>query len=68
MLREPANRVPPSVRMSVMPIAEPVPASPSAALDITWVRSQFPALAQTINGHPAVFLDGPGGTQGFRSA
>src|SRR6202166_4772711 len=35
----------------------------SAALDITWVRSQFPALAQTVNGHPAAFLDGPGGTQ-----
>jgi cysteine desulfurase family protein (TIGR01976 family) len=35
----------------------------SAALDIDWVRSQFPALAQTVNGHPAAFLDGPGGTQ-----
>jgi cysteine desulfurase family protein (TIGR01976 family) len=34
-----------------------------AALDITWVRSQFPSLSQTVNGHPAVFLDGPGGTQ-----
>jgi len=35
----------------------------SAKIDLTWVRSQFPALAQTINGHPATFLDGPGGTQ-----
>ncbi len=33
------------------------------ALDITWVRAQFPSLAQTVNGHPAAFLDGPGGTQ-----
>jgi len=33
------------------------------ALDLTYVRSQFPSLAQTVNGHPAVFLDGPGGTQ-----
>ena len=33
------------------------------ALDLTFVRSQFPALAQTVNGHPAAFLDGPGGTQ-----
>jgi cysteine desulfurase family protein (TIGR01976 family) len=33
------------------------------ALDAAWVRSQFPALAQTVNRHPAVFLDGPGGTQ-----
>src|SRR5947209_12494581 len=34
-----------------------------AQLDLTWSRAQFPALAQTINGHPATFLDGPGGTQ-----
>src|ERR1700720_2830395 len=33
------------------------------ALDLTWVRSQFPSLAQTVNGQPATFLDGPGGTQ-----
>jgi cysteine desulfurase family protein (TIGR01976 family) len=43
-----------------MPITE---TAVSTALDITWVRAQFPALAQTVNGHPAVFLDGPGGTQ-----
>jgi selenocysteine lyase/cysteine desulfurase len=46
-----------------MPIAEPASASSSIALDLPWIRSQFPALAQTINGNPAVFLDGPGGTQ-----
>jgi cysteine desulfurase family protein (TIGR01976 family) len=45
-----------------MPIAEQASSS-STALDLTWVRSQFPALAQTVSGHPAVFLDGPGGTQ-----
>jgi cysteine desulfurase family protein (TIGR01976 family) len=33
------------------------------ALDLTWVRSQFPSLAQAVNGQPAVFFDGPGGTQ-----
>ena len=33
------------------------------ALDLEWIRAQFPALAQTVNGHPAVFFDGPGGTQ-----
>ena len=33
------------------------------SLDLTWVRSQFPSLAQKVNGQPAVFLDGPGGTQ-----
>src|SRR5579864_8494939 len=32
-------------------------------LDPTYIRSQFPSLAQTVNGHPAAFLDGPGGTQ-----
>ena len=35
----------------------------SAALDLDRVRAQFPSLAQTVNGHPAAFLDGPGGTQ-----
>jgi cysteine desulfurase family protein (TIGR01976 family) len=35
----------------------------TTALDLDWVRSQFPSLAQTVNGQPAVFLDGPGGTQ-----
>jgi cysteine desulfurase family protein (TIGR01976 family) len=47
-----------------MPIAEQTSSSSlSKALDLAWVRSQFPALAQTVNGHPAIFLDGPGGTQ-----
>ena len=41
-----------------MPLTETAP-----ALDLNFVRSQFPSLAQTVNGHPAVFLDGPGGTQ-----
>lgn len=35
----------------------------TSALDLGWVRAQFPSLAQTVSGHPAVFLDGPGGTQ-----
>lgn len=33
------------------------------SLDLAWIRQQFPALSQHINGHPVVFLDGPGGTQ-----
>ena len=37
--------------------------APFLALELTSIRSQFPALAQTVNGHPAAFLDGPGGTQ-----
>jgi cysteine desulfurase family protein (TIGR01976 family) len=35
----------------------------TTALDLTWIRSQFPSLTQTVDGQPAVFLDGPGGTQ-----
>ena len=34
-----------------------------SALDLVWARAQFPALAKTVNGHAAAFLDGPGGTQ-----
>ncbi|MGP8142633.1 MAG: aminotransferase class V-fold PLP-dependent enzyme [Terriglobales bacterium] len=44
-----------------MPTAEQTPSA--TALDLAWVREQFPALAQTINQNPAVFMDGPGGTQ-----
>ncbi|WYL95972.1 MAG: aminotransferase class V-fold PLP-dependent enzyme [Gloeotrichia echinulata IR180] len=32
-------------------------------LDLKWIRAQFPALTQQINGQPAIFCDGPGGTQ-----
>ena len=37
--------------------------SPAPTLDLTQIRAQFPSLSQTINNHPAAFLDGPGGTQ-----
>jgi len=33
------------------------------ALHLAYIRAQFPSLAQTVEGHPATFLDGPGGTQ-----
>jgi len=32
-------------------------------LDIDTVRSRFPALSRSESGHPAAYLDGPGGTQ-----
>lgn len=32
-------------------------------LDLSWIRSQFPSLSRSVNGQPAIFLDGPGGTQ-----
>ena len=41
-----------------MPTTATVP-----TLDLTYIRAQFPSLSQTVNGHPAAFLDGPGGTQ-----
>jgi cysteine desulfurase family protein (TIGR01976 family) len=41
----------------------PTAQAETTTLDLTWVRSQFPSLAQTFDGQPAVFLDGPGGTQ-----
>ncbi|GAC1631251.1 MAG: cysteine desulfurase-like protein [Candidatus Acidiferrum sp.] len=33
------------------------------ALDIEWVREQFPSLREQVAGRPAAFLDGPAGTQ-----
>ena len=36
-------------------------------LDLAWVRSQFPSLALEVNGRPAAYFDGPGGTQVPRS-
>ena len=41
----------------------PTAQTDTTALDISRVRSQFPSLSQTVSGQPAVFLDGPGGTQ-----
>jgi cysteine desulfurase family protein (TIGR01976 family) len=43
-----------------MPLTETAALTP---LDLTHIRAQFPSLSQTVNRHPAVFLDGPGGTQ-----
>lgn len=31
--------------------------------DFGWIRAQFPALVQPFNHQPAIFFDGPGGTQ-----
>jgi cysteine desulfurase family protein (TIGR01976 family) len=35
----------------------------AASLDIARIRSRFPALKRQVGGHPAVYLDGPGGSQ-----
>jgi cysteine desulfurase family protein (TIGR01976 family) len=49
--------------MSDSMVDSPTLTSVTKPLDLEWARSQFPALAQRVNGHPAAFLDGPGGTQ-----
>jgi cysteine desulfurase family protein (TIGR01976 family) len=41
----------------------PTVEAPSPTLDVSCARAQFPALSQTVSGHPIAFLDGPGGTQ-----
>ena len=38
-------------------------ASPDLSRQIEWIRGQFPALQQAVNGREAIYLDGPGGTQ-----
>jgi len=35
----------------------------SPAADLSWCRELFPALKLDVDGHPAAFFDGPGGTQ-----
>ena len=35
----------------------------STALDLNWIRAQFPSFTEKVNGQPAAYLDGPGGTQ-----
>src|SRR5579885_2700752 len=42
---------------------EKVSNAKAPALDFEWVRAQFPSLKRVVNGHPAAYLDGPGGTQ-----
>jgi len=39
------------------------PRDPPLQPDLESIRSQFPALARTHNGHPVAYFDGPGGTQ-----
>jgi cysteine desulfurase family protein (TIGR01976 family) len=44
-------------------LIDSLPKAITTRLDIDWVRAQLPSLSQEVNGHPAAFLDGPGGTQ-----
>src|SRR5260370_539660 len=36
---------------------------PMPALDVAAIRSQFPALSRMFDGRPAVYFDGPAGSQ-----
>jgi cysteine desulfurase family protein (TIGR01976 family) len=38
-------------------------AEPVGALPVDWCRGQFPALARQFAGQPAIFFDGPAGSQ-----
>jgi len=50
-----------------MQLTETITDKQLKALDVEWARAQFPSLATKVNGRPAIFLDGPGGTQVPRS-
>src|SRR5271154_3772143 len=51
--------------MKTMPrsAAEDLSVATQNEVDSAWVRAQFPTLSQAVNGQPAVYFDGPGGTQ-----
>ena len=41
----------------------PATLASSLAEHLSWIRQQFPSLALTVGNSPAVYFDGPGGTQ-----
>src|SRR5215472_17178963 len=51
------------LEMMNAPAHPPNSSQRTTALDINWVRAQFPSLKQIVDGHPAAFLDAPAGTQ-----
>ena len=53
----------PAIPSAIKDLSIATPSEVTGSVDSAWVRAQFPALSQTVDGHPAVFLDGPGGTQ-----
>jgi cysteine desulfurase family protein (TIGR01976 family) len=44
-------------------ISSTVGAASTQQFGLDWIRGQFPALSLEVDGRPASFLDGPGGTQ-----
>src|SRR6202522_1330585 len=53
----------PAIPSAIKDLSAAIHSEATGSVDSAWVRAQFPALSQTVDGHPAVFLDGPGGTQ-----
>src|SRR5262249_55060743 len=46
------------------PVTPPAASAvPVGALPVEWCRGQFPALARQVAGQPAIFFDGPAGSQ-----
>lgn len=41
----------------------PAPTASALRDHLPWIREQFPSLSLQVNGSPAVYFDGPGGTQ-----
>ncbi len=40
-----------------------VESTSASRFDVSWCRARFPALARRVDGQPAVFFDGPAGSQ-----
>ena len=49
--------------MKPWPMTTSAAAEPVGALPVDWCRAQFPGLARQVHGEPAIFFDGPAGSQ-----
>ncbi|HEY2253834.1 MAG TPA: cysteine desulfurase-like protein, partial [Planctomycetaceae bacterium] len=50
--------------MNPLPVTVPIASANSTdKLPVDWCRRQFPALARQIDGQPAIYFDGPAGSQ-----
>src|SRR5256714_7722566 len=49
-------------RMSIA-LKETAGLQPPAVMSVEEIRRHFPALGRIVNGYPAAYFDGPGGTQ-----
>src|SRR5215475_11807769 len=49
--------------MKPWPMTTSAAAEPVGAIPVDWCRAQFPGLARQVHGEPAIFFDGPAGSQ-----